>query len=417
MLVRVFLLLLAVAVNPAAAQSIPRSILVLDQSDARGPFYQEVFSALRSTINANSKPPITIYAESLDLSRFTGVTYEQELHLHLGAKYRERPIGVVVAIGDAAFDYLLRWRSTLWPSIPVVFGMVDESTVARLSPPNDVTGLVMKLSLADATSAARAVVPGLNRIVLVGDSWESQAIFRHWKGEIPMIAADVEVSEMIGMTMRELRQRVARLPDHTAIVYTAIYSDGEGTYYPPADALALIAETANRPIIIPAESNLGRGAIGGFVMTPALIGQSAAELALRILSGESASSIPIRAGNIVRPIFDWRQMQRWGVSESSLPAGSEIRFRDPTVWDQYRVQILAICAALLVQAALIGWLIFEHRRRHLAEIVARNSMSELTHMNRVATAGELSASIAHEISQPLTGIVTRAAAARRWLTA
>jgi signal transduction histidine kinase len=76
---------------------------------------------------------------------------------------------------------------------------------------------------------------------------------------------------------------------------------------------------------------------------------------------------------------------------------------------------LAICAALLIQAGLICWLLYEHRRRNQAEVVARNSLSELTHMNRLATAGELSASIAHEVNQPLTGIVARAGAARRWL--
>ena len=62
-------------------------------------------------------------------------------------------------------------------------------------------------------------------------------------------------------------------------------------------------------------------------------------------------------------------MQRWGISESRLPPGSEIYFREPTAWEQYRVQILAILAVLLVQSGLIGWLIFEHRRRHLAEIL------------------------------------------------
>ena len=72
---------------------------------------------------------------------------------------------------------------------------------------------------------------------------------------------------------------------------------------------------------------------------------------------------------------------------------------------------------LLAQVALISWLIYEHRRRSRAEVLARNSMAELTHMNRVATAGELSASIAHEVNQPLTGIVARASAARRWLAA
>jgi C4-dicarboxylate-specific signal transduction histidine kinase len=85
------------------------------------------------------------------------------------------------------------------------------------------------------------------------------------------------------------------------------------------------------------------------------------------------------------------------------------------MWEQYNLQIVAVFAALVVQAALIGWLVYEQRRRHAAEVVARNSMAEITHMNRVATAGELSASIAHEVNQPLTGIVTRAGAARRWL--
>jgi C4-dicarboxylate-specific signal transduction histidine kinase len=145
--------------------------------------------------------------------------------------------------------------------------------------------------------------------------------------------------------------------------------------------------------------------------------QRAAAVAVRILGGEKAGEIKIATSEFATPIFDWREMQRWGISESRLPPGSEIYFRDPTVWDQYRVQVLAILAALLVQAALICWLIFEHRRRHLAEIQSRNAMTELTLMNRRASVGELSASIAHEVNQPLTGIATRASAALRWLSA
>jgi len=87
------------------------------------------------------------------------------------------------------------------------------------------------------------------------------------------------------------------------------------------------------------------------------------------------------------------------------------------MWEQYSTQIiLAACAVFLVQTALIGWLIYEHRRRHFAEVQARNAMSELTQLNRFATAGELSAAIAHEVKQPITGIVTMANAASRWLS-
>jgi signal transduction histidine kinase len=196
----------------------------------------------------------------------------------------------------------------------------------------------------------------------------------------------------------------------------SVYSDGAGTHYPPVDALQFLVETANRPIVVASEAFLGHGAIGGFLMTPSLIGKEAAQLALRILDGESASNIPVSTGNVVRPVFDWRQMQRWGISASSLPPGSEIRFRDPTAWEQYRGQIIAILAAVLLQALLIAWLVHERNSRWRAETAARDTMSEVTQLNRLATAGELSATIAHEVSQPLTGMVMRANAALRSLS-
>lgn len=91
---------------------------------------------------------------------------------------------------------------------------------------------------------------------------------------------------------------------------------------------------------------------------------------------------------------------------SDLPPGSEIRFRLPTAWEQYRGQILMIVSALLAQMLVIAILFYERRRRRFAEAVSRQRMSELSHMNRSATAGELSASIAHEITQPLQAITS-----------
>jgi len=101
-------------------------------------------------------------------------------------------------------------------------------------------------------------------------------------------------------------------------------------------------------------------------------------------------------------------MQRWGISESRLPPGSEILFRVPTAWQRYSWQIAFIVAVLLIQAGLIAILLHEHRRRQLAEVQSRQRMAELAHVNRFSTAGELTASIAHEINQPLGAILTNA---------
>ena len=193
--------------------------------------------------------------------------------------------------------------------------------------------------------------------------------------------------------------------------------DAAGVVHKGDLPLERLHAVANAPIFSYNRAYFGSAIVGGPLLSPADSSRMTAAVAIRVLSGQKAGDIKVPPIEFSAPRFDWRQMQRWGISESSLPPGSEIRFRDPTAWDQYRVQILAVLAALFAQAALISWLIYEHRRRHLAEIQSRNAMTELTYANRRAAAGELSASIAHEVSQPLAGITTRASAAIRWLAA
>src|SRR5262249_41548056 len=118
---------------------------------------------------------------------------------------------------------------------------------------------------------------------------------------------------------------------------------------------------------------------------------------------------------VLSPVFDWRQLQRWGISENRLPVGSEIRFRSPTAWEQYHWQILLISAVLALQSLLIAGLFYEHRRRRQAEVEASRRMEELAHMNRSAAIGQMSASIVHEINQPLAAIVMNAGTGLRWL--
>jgi len=404
-------LALSVASLSLAAQPLPRSMLILHPSDVRGPFYYEVFSALRSAIDLRPGPPVTIYLESLDVSRFTGSVYEESLQTHLGVKYRDRSIGVVVAIGPAALGHALRWRPALWPGVPIVFTMVDPWTIARLKPGPGITGNLLELKFEDMMTSARAIVPDLARVAIVGDRLETQPTFLGFIDEIRNAASEVEIIDLTGLPMSELRKRVGMLPDRTAILYTAVYSDGAGTYYPPTDAVALIAQTANRPIVVCFETFLGRGAIGGFVVIPSAVGKTTAQLALRVLEGEDASSIPFTTPDVIRPVFDWRELQRWGVNERNVPGGSEIRYRDPGVWEQYRWTIVSALGVLGLQTALIIGLVYERRGRRRAEIETRQRTSELAHMNRHATAGELSASIAHELNQPLGAILNNTEAA------
>src|SRR4029077_14454656 len=110
-------------------------------------------------------------------------------------------------------------------------------------------------------------------------------------------------------------------------------------------------------------------------------------------------------------------LYRWGISESNLPPGSTVEFREPTTWQRYRAEILAITAALAMLTILLVWSLYEHRRRGIAEAASRQLANDLARMNRFATAGELTASIAHEIRQPLAAIAAFGSASLNWIHA
>lgn len=394
-----------------AAQPLPRSVLLLDQSDPHAPWGIN-FRARFRAILAEEAIPIAVYTELPNLGRFDGPEHETHLRNYLAAKYRDKPIGVLVASGAKMFEIALRLRNDLWPSVPLVFATIHPSTIARLNVPENVTGATIQLSLHSALAVARSVVPDLKRIVHVGSRWEHQPFFRFLAQEWPELAKQVEVENLAGLSLQETKNRVSALPNDSAIIYTSMYADDGGASSAPINALAAVAEVANRPIVGFAEPHIGAGATGGSVLTAAPAGADAATRVLRILGGESASNIPITVGDFTRTIFDWRQLQRFGVDERRLPADSEIRFRPATVWEQYRWQMITIFFVILSQTIMILGLLVERHRRQAAESTSRRRLLEVNHLNRVATASVMSASIAHELNQPLGAILANTEAAK-----
>jgi ABC-type uncharacterized transport system substrate-binding protein len=372
-----------------AAAQLPRSVLILDQSDTDSAWYNVFSSAFRSALNAKSAVRVSVYTEHLDLSRFGGPRHDELMRRYLRDKFSERPIGVVVAQGSSALEFVLRSRAELWPQTPVVFASVDDSTAARLRLPPDATGTTYQLTFRDAVISAKILVPSLKRIALVGDPFDRQAVRGHYKQEVPVYAAEYEVIDLMGLPMAELRRRVATLPRDTAIIYMAINIDGAGVAYRPPDALAAFAEVANRPIVIDAETSIGYGGVGGLIVSALPVAEEAAQRVLRILDGEEASRIPITKGSFARPIFDWRQLQRFAIDQHSLPAGSEIRFRSPSVWEQYRWYIIGALTVIALQAVLIVGLLLQHARRRRAEAETQRLNQELTHIGRVSVMGHL----------------------------
>ena len=333
---------------------------------------------------------------------------------YLRALVPDQRLDLTVAIGAAAARLFQTYRSQHFPSTPMLV-IAEERRVPTGLRASDFV-VATSINLAEVVENILRVLPETTNVaVVIGNSPNERVWLEEMRTTFQPYTSRVSFTYFNDLPFDEMLKRAANLPPHSAIFLLLLLTDAAGATHEEAKVLSRLHAVANAPIFSYYDANFGNGILGGPLISVQERGQIAAGAALRILGGEAPADIKIPPIGFARPKFDWREMQRWGISERHLPPGNEIHFRDASAWEQYRAQMLAISAALLLQAALITWLIYEHRRRHLAEISSRNSMAELAYMNRRAAAGELSASIAHEVSQPLTGIVARASAARRWL--
>src|SRR4029453_17804023 len=152
-----------------------------------------------------------------------------------------------------------------------------------------------------------------------------------------------------------------------------------------------------------------RSACGCLCPTPPTTALRQHPMVLRFASwGEKASDIKIPSVQFSTPKFDWRELQRWGTSESPLPPRSQVLFREPTAWERYRWPITSFLLALLVQSGMITWMLVERFRRRRAETRSRKLSLEVIHLNRPSEAGALSASFAHDLGQPTLTIALSA---------
>jgi len=177
---------------------------------------------------------------------------------------------------------------------------------------------------------------------------------------------------------------------------------------------------AHAPINSIFDHQLGLGIVGGRLYESERVGKEAAGVASRILNGESASSIPPRLFERLPPRYDWRELQRWKINEKLLPPGSTVLFREPTVWDRYRAWIIAGISICILQALLITGLLANLVKRRRAERSltqaekqARHHREQISLLSRVSLLGEMTASLAHELNQPLSAIITNANAGKR----
>ena len=396
--------------------SAQRNVVMLFDERREVPERAALEAGFVRTLTSNSPDHIEIYRETMDLSRFGSDTHRTLLKNYLRDKYADKTIDVTVAVLGSAFEFLLDHGEAIFPGTPIVFSGVDRRELGDRSLPPHVHGVLLKREFAPTLDLAIGLHPHTKRVVVVaGRSEFDTRVLDQARQEFGVYENRLAFTYLTTLPLQKLLTELVGLPPQTIVLFTTFFQDGAGEPFVPYEVLPLVSAAASAPTYGFLDQYLGRGIVGGSLFSLSAQGAEAAKLVLQVLGGSERSAPSLLAVPGSKLLFDWRQMQRWGISELSLPAGSEIRFRDLTLWEQYRMLILAAFAVLLLQATLIAWLINERWRRRVAEADSLQRINELARMNRIASAGEMAASIAHEVRQPLAAIANSGSASLNWL--
>ena len=357
------LTLLLTTLSASAAN--PKRVLMLNPYGRDVAPFAAAVSSFRATLVRELGEPVDIYDVPLDLARITEKEGEEPLTSFLEGRIKNQPVDLVVAIGASGVQFAARHRERLFPNTPILVVAAEP----RLVPPGflqtNATLVTQRVNLPGMVEDILQLQPQTTNIVVV---LGVTALERFWASqchqEFQPFTNRVGFTYLDNLSLTDVQKRCADLPPHSFILYGFFLMDAAGMPSEKSEALRRLHATAHSPLFGYFESEFGLGAIGGHLFQDSEIGARGARTAIRILHGERPENIPSQVLPPAAPVYDWRELHRWGVSEARLPAGSVIQFRQPGFWELYAWPIVGMILFCVVESGLIiGLLINRARRR------------------------------------------------------
>ena len=240
-----------------------------------------------------------------------------------------------MTIAGPAAVFARKYRQQLFPDTPLLFAAVDQRFLRDAPLGDNETAVAVANDFPRLFDDILQLLPQTRQVFMVmgsgqlGTFWrrELENEFRRFRDRLTFVWSD-------DLSLPEILRRCASLPADSAIFYLTFGTDAAGGAYADERVLADLHATANAPLFAVQSVMLGAGVVGGTLMSIDDLSRSTADVAIRLLNGAPPRSVRVPPQPPGPPIFDWRELQRWGIPESRLPPGSVVRYRAPSLWQR-----------------------------------------------------------------------------------
>ena len=275
------------------------------------------------TVFRESRYVVDLQVEYMDAKKHPGTGNRTILKDLFRSKFHNTKFDAIICSDNDAFQFLLTYRNTLFPGVPVIFCGVNDLRPELLTERHDFSGVVEELDIEYNLNLALSLNPNKKQVVVVSDeSLSSSAIVAQIKKVMPDFTDRLEFHFWDNIHLNDLLTQSRTMPADSFLFYVPFYVETNGKYMSAGEVVEALYANANVPIYGAWSFLLGHGIVGGRLLDGTSQGKIAAGMVVDILDGKPTATTVRQAEGQTPLIFDWEVLEKFGLSHASLPEGA-----------------------------------------------------------------------------------------------
>jgi diguanylate cyclase (GGDEF)-like protein len=348
-----------------AGVSAQKNILVLHSYHQGLEWTDQISEGIRAVFPY--KDEVKIYYEYLDAKR----NYTEKYYDKLISLYREKArvinFDAIIVSDNEAFNFMIEYGDELYPKTPIVFCGVNNLKSYLLENKKDICGIVERAEHREILNLILKLHPNLNELIIINDKTLTG---REIQEELKVILKDYEnkLDYQIWdtFTLDQLQNRLKNLDKNNVLYLLVLNRDKNGNYISYNQGIDKIREVSKIPIYGAWDFYLGKGIVGGKLISAQEQGKESALIAKKIINGQKALCEKTIYNKENNYIFDYLELKRYNIAENELPAGSKIINYPKTFFernDKFLVWGLALLAFIIMILLIVFYFKNEEKQK------------------------------------------------------
>ncbi|HQA53840.1 MAG TPA: ABC transporter substrate binding protein, partial [Spirochaetota bacterium] len=341
------------SINPDASSALShtssKKILIVNSYHKGYLWSDRIMEGVDSVFN--SVKDYDVYYEYLDSKRNSSPEYMEYLKQIFVLKYSRNDFDMIILSDDNAFNFILQFRNSVFKNVPIVFCGINNYDPSMIKGCSDITGIAEYYDPAKTQQAALFLFPEKDLYISICDNTESGIINKQLFVEsAKSLPKNIRIEFWERLSSSELEEKIKNAPSNSVLFYTDFNRDGDGKVISTREASQFLTKS-KVPVFGRQEWLLGKGLFGGMIVSGYYQGRTAAQMAISILNGKDADSIPVVAESANRYMFDYMMMKKYNIKISDLPQDSIVINEPSSFYDFYRknkTYVLGISLVFLI---------------------------------------------------------------------